>query len=288
MSLANECMVMNLQISVWMGYKLDKRTTAEVIEQKHAQDGAVRVNKHLIHKDYINPIVAAGGAVRRHFYENTLPWKDNGDRILTRKRYEKFIQRHSELTQVFNEAVEHFLTVAYAQAQGQAEFRMGEMYDPRDYPKAEQLRHMFGVHMDIEPVAEGKDFRVQIGKAEVAKVRSQMDAALEARVHSAKGDLWKRMHTVVKYYHDRMASDTKFKATTVTNLQELVELVPELDFTDDPDIKAVRDLIATGLAVHEPEDLRDSEKLRTKVTHEAEDILKTMGGFMKALGVSND
>jgi len=284
MSLTTECMLMNLQIGVWMGYKLDKQASDELTTMKGAADDAARVNKHLVPKEALNPIIAAGGAVRRHFYTNTLPWKDNGDRILTRKRYEKFIQQHSELVGEFNAAVAHFLKKSYPAARDRAEFRMGEMFKDTDYPTPNFLKSKFYVSIDIEPVAEGKDFRVDIGKAAVASVRSQMDEAIEARIKTANADLWKRLKAVTSYFQERMADGGKFKATTVTNLQELVTMLPELNFTDDPDLNAVHKRISEQLAIYEPQDLRDDEKLRTNAAREASKILKDMGGFMKALG----
>jgi hypothetical protein len=87
MSITTKAMVLNLQVGLWSGHRLDKEATRKVTEDNNAESDAARVNKHLIPKPAFKDITATATAVRTHFYENTLPWKDNGDRLLTRGMY---------------------------------------------------------------------------------------------------------------------------------------------------------------------------------------------------------
>lgn len=105
MSISKQCMTVNLQIGTWNAQRLDRAASAEVTDKAGAAGDAARVNKHLINKDALKPIITAANALRSHFYHKTLPWKDNGDRLLTRKMYVEFLQGHSDLLNKFNEAV---------------------------------------------------------------------------------------------------------------------------------------------------------------------------------------
>ena len=64
MSIVNDSMIVNLQIGVWMGYRLDKSASQKVTADAGAVQDAARVNKHLIPKEALKPIVSAAGAVR--------------------------------------------------------------------------------------------------------------------------------------------------------------------------------------------------------------------------------
>jgi hypothetical protein len=91
MSITKNAMVLNLQIGIWQGHRLDKEASRKVTEEANANADAARVNKHLVPKDALKAITAASTAVRAHFYSKTLPWKDNGDRLLTRLLFCDFI-----------------------------------------------------------------------------------------------------------------------------------------------------------------------------------------------------
>ena len=90
-ALTQKAMVMNLSIGIWQGYRLDKDASRKVTEDAGAMSDAARVNKHLVPKESLAAIVTAQNTIRTHFYSNTLPWRDNGDRLMTRKLFMTFI-----------------------------------------------------------------------------------------------------------------------------------------------------------------------------------------------------
>lgn len=286
MSITNDCMVVNLQIGTWMGYRLDKSASAKVTNDAGAEQDAARVNKHLIPKESLKHIVSAAGAVRHHFYEKTLPWKDNGDRLLTRKMYQNFIEEHGRLQGEFYNAVDTFLTVQYPKARDQASFRMGDLFNPDDYPTANELHHKFYVNVDIDAVTEANDFRVQLSsQAENEAVRLNMEAAMNARISRAMSDVWARLSTVLGHFATKMsAKDDIFRDSTVKNLEELVAILPSLNVLDDPNLNAICDDISRTVMGYSAKDLRKNEATRAAVADEAKRIMDDMSGFMNAFG----
>lgn len=284
MSITNECMVVNLQVGLWLGYRLDKAASLAVTEQAHADQDAARVNKHLVPKETLKPIITAAGAVRTHFYAKTLPWKDNGDRLLTRKMYTKFIEEHSKLVAEFDKAVDDFITHSYLKARDQAEFRMGDLFNPADYPSSSSLRSKFYITLDIDAVTELNDFRVQLDNKELEHIKAQMTRAVEARVGKAMADVWQRLADTVKHFGSKMADDEIFRDSTVRNLEEIVDLLPDLNITNDPNLEAVRQDIKNSLVGYEPKELRKDKAVRATVASEAQRIMDTMSGFMNAFG----
>lgn len=284
-ALTERAMVMNLSIGIWQGYRLDKQASAKVTADAGAAADAARVNKHLIPKEALAPIVTAQNAARTHFYSNTLPWRDNGDRLMTRKLFLDFIKEHERLVKEFEDTVAHFLDTEYPSAIAKAEFRMGEMFKREDYPPVGELRRRFYINLDFDALTTSNDFRVQIDQEHADKVRESMEKAAEARIHKAMHDVWGRIAEVVRYFAERMGDPKAvFRDSTVKNIAELMELIPGLNVLDDPNIEAVRKLVADKLVGVDPSDIRKDPAYRQQLAGEAKDIMDKMAGFMKAFG----
>ena len=282
MSITTKAMTLNLQIGIWQGYRLDKEASRKVTEDAGANVDAARVNKHLVPKEALKPVVAAAGAVRAHFYSKTLPWKDNGDRLLTRVMFADFIEEHERLKGSFDDAVSTFLNEAYPAARDQAEFRMGDLFKEDDYPSPASLRHRFYVSTDIDAVTEAGDFRVTLDAEHASEVRSQMESAMRDRIGRAMQDIWTRLSDVVGHFADKMGSDGIFRDTTVRNIDELLDLLPGLNVLDDPDLTAMGEEIKAKLMGYEPKDLRKDPETRSQAARDAEVIMERMRSYMSA------
>jgi hypothetical protein len=287
--LTEKAMVMNLSIGIWQGYRLDRDASRKVTDDAGAAADAARVNKHLIPKESLAPIVTAQNAIRTHFYANTLPWRDNGDRLMTRKLYTTFIPEHERLAQVFKDEVETFLGDGYPSAIEKAEFRMGAMFKRDDYPAVSELRRKFYANLDIDALTTANDFRVAIDAEHVERVKASIEANAETRLQAAMADVWKRMAETVGYFRERMADPKAvFRDTTVTNIAEMLDLIPGLNVLDDPAIEQVRDAIAKSLGGIDAKDIRKDGALRSQLAGEASKIMSTMEGFMKAFGAGHE
>lgn len=282
MSIANNTMVVNLQISMWSGYKLDKGMSQRVTTEAKADSDAARVNKHIVPKETLKEIVSAAGSLRTHFYDRTLPWGDNGDRLLPRLSYAEFVQEHGRLEQEFNNAVDNFINEKYLAARDQAEFRMGEMFKAEDYPEAEQLRRRFSVNLDVHGVPTGHDFRVDMDTQTVDMLRQQIEQKNAERVSMAMRDVWERLSEVLTHFANKMGEDSVFRDSTVRNLEELVEMLPALNVTNDPELDRIRQDITDTIIGYQPKDLRKDTAVRQAAAKESRRIADQMASFMGA------
>lgn len=283
MSIVKEAMVCNLQLGMWLGYRLDREASRTITEQSNAAQDAARVNKHLVPKETLKPVQQAATAIRTHFYLKTLPWKDNGDRLLTRAMYMSFIEEHEKLVGGFEDAVETFLKIDYPQARDRAEFRMGALFDPNDYPGTTMLRRKFYVNLDIDAVTEAGDFRVTMEQHQLDAVRVSMERAMQARLGRAMQDVWARLGETLGHFADKMGSDAIFRDSTVRNLEEIVDMLPGLNVLNDPELERIRQDIRASLIGYDPKDLRKDSGARSAAAQEAQRIMADMAGFMNAM-----
>lgn len=284
-ALVDKAMVMSLSIGIWEGQRLDKDASRKVTEQAGASADAARVNKHLIPKEKLEPVKTARNNIRTHFYTNTLPWRDNGDRLMTRKLFTSFIAAHEKLADEFRDAVAVFLNGDYPSVIEQASFRLGDMFKREDFPPISDLRRRFYIELDYSPVSTAGDFRVEMDQEHVDKIKAQMEAAAEQRVNGAMQDVWRRLAETVGYFAERM-DDSKaiFRDSTVEKIAELIDLVPGLNVLEDPNIEMIRQQVAAKLGGIEAKDIRKDPALRAELAGEAKAIVDQMSGFMSAFG----
>lgn len=284
MTIANNCMVLNLHLGIWTGQRLDRDATSQLTRDAGADSDAARVNKHLISKQSMKDVNAAANSIRTHFYTNTLPWKDNGDRVIKRGGFTKFIEEHERLVAEFHNQVKVFANDKYAVELERSGFRMGDLFKAEDYPTPREVLRKFHVTLAIDPVTTFSDFRVDLDEKNAAKVQASMEQAANDRIMKAMSSVWERVLTVVDNYVTRTKAGTGIRIELVDNLREIVDLLPELNIIDDPRLDGIRSMISDRLASHEAVDLRTDDSVRAQAAKDAEDIRERMRGFMTAMG----
>mgnify|MGYP001156520346 CR=1 FL=1 len=278
----DNALVVNLNISMWSGHKLDKAKTSEVNHNANADSDASRVNKHLVSKTSMADIVKCSGALRQYVYRATLPWGDNGDRLIGASGYMVFVEEFAKLKQQFDESVRHFIDVLYPAERARAQFRMGDMFVPSDYPEPDYLRHKFAVALDVHGVPAATDLRAQLREEDIQYLRAEIENNNTAKLRTAMQTLWQRLFDTVSHFADRMQEDEKFKDATVRNLHRLMDEVPALNISGDPALDELCEELKAKLAGLEAATLRTSPVAREQARKAAASIASKMSGMMAA------
>ena len=217
--ITERAMLAAVHISLWTAVKHDRRVSQDVAHQHGAHHAAGRYNKQLLHgAARLDELRTLAGQIRQYFYKVTLPWSDEGFRLLPSKFYFDVAAQMRRYTSDFELAVESFLTV-YPEY-------IARVFPEEDYPSAEKLRGKFGVKLDILPIPSNADFRVELSAEEQARVAREIDASVRQSLARGTEDLWRRLREVVSHMADRLSEpDTRLHATLVTNVAELVEIL---------------------------------------------------------------
>jgi len=94
-------------------------------------------------------------------------------------------------------------------------------------------------------------------------------------------EAWKRLHDRVQHMAEQLADPAAvFRDTLVENTREICAVMSRLNFTDDPNLEAMRLEVEQSLTKHHPDALRNDPDLRRNKAAEANDIMKRMGAFM--------
>ena len=83
-------MLVSLRIAAWSGRLYDRKASNHVAAHHDASASAGRYNKCLLPKAAFAALTATMSACRTSHYAQTLPWDDQGGRLLTVANYERY------------------------------------------------------------------------------------------------------------------------------------------------------------------------------------------------------
>jgi len=280
--ITERAMLAAVHISIWTAVKHDRKVSRDVADQHGAHQSAGRYNKQLLRgADKLDELRTLAGQVRQYFYKITLPWSDEGFRLLPSNLYFDLMARMREFEAAFEQGVESFLDV-YPQYIEQVRPELNGLFREQDYPAADKLRKKFGVRLEILPIPSGADFRVQMSAEEQARVCREIDANVRQSLSRGTEDLWKRLREVVAHMVDRLNEpESRYHTTLVTNVFDLVEILPRINVNGDAELNRFADQIREKLCNYSAQDLKKHELIRAATASDAAEIVAEMDSVLR-------
>src|ERR1700721_241668 len=254
--ITERAMLAAVHISIWTAAKHDRKVSRDVANQNGAHERAGRYNKQLLRgAEKLEALRTLAGQIRQHFYKITLPWSDEGYRLLPAHFYFELTTQMREFERAFSQSVEEFLEV-YPSYIEQVRPELNGLFREEDYPSTEKLRTKFGLRLEVLPIPTGADFRVQMSAEEQARVSREIDANVRESLIRGTEDLWRRLREVVAHMGDRLNEpESRFHASLVTNVFDLVEILPRLNVQGDENLNRFAEQVKQRLCNHSAQDL---------------------------------
>lgn len=277
--ISSRALIVNLTISQWSGRKLDRAVTREVTDAHDAASDAGRFNKMLMDKAALAPIQTIANAARLYVYSSTLPWGDNGDRVLMSSNYFNFTSKLRAYMIEFEGAVDELLE-KYGEYVDRARFRLNSMWNEADYPAASEIKNKFRMRYSIRPVPTADDFRVAMGQEEVEAIKEQINKDNERIMNEAMQSVWEEIRDTLSHLHTKLADPKAiFRESTIEKLDELVERIPYLNLTGDPTLETFRRELKQSLIGYGAKELRTDSVVRNQAALETQRIMDQFGGM---------
>ena len=287
--ITERAMLAAVHISIWTAIKHDRKISREVAEQHGAYAGAGRYNKQLLREaERLESLRTLSGQIRQYFYKITLPWSDEGYRLLPAHFYFELTTKMREFEQAFAQQVEEFLTV-YPSYIEQVRPELNGLFREEDYPPTDKLRNKFGVRLEVLPIPSGNDFRVTLSEEEQARVAREIDESVRQSLQKGTEDLWTRLKGVVAHMVERLNEpESRFHTSLVTNICELVDLLPRLNVNQDAELNRFAGEIRDRLCGYTARDLKKNEILRAATANDAAQILTEMDAVLCERGQQSE
>jgi hypothetical protein len=278
-TLADKAMLVRLKRSMFSPFIADKVATQQV-EVANGVANAGRYRKHLL-KDgvYFNATQKAYGAIYDFHIKHTLPWLDDGLRMLPSAMYMDYVAEMRKLESEAARCVAMLEQNWYAEVTHDSS-RLGAMFNQADYPA--DIASKYGVSLQFLPVPSAGDFRVAIDPAD--------EASLEQAIKDAEGN-------VASYVIDQLLEPLRraaaklsvpigqegaiFRDSLIENMVEVAERLPRLNINNDPTLaKAINDV--RDLANHYNSNidlLREAPIIRESAANKVKELVNNLAGL---------
>lgn len=286
-ALQEAAMLAHVRISVWDSNKIDRAVMEQVKVHHNAKGDVGRLQKNTLAgvDGPLKLVRSAFAAVRVRHYELTLPWasdknaeRKTGARLLCHPLLGRYLTELGQLERVAHDTLEEFLPKYPAMVQGAAS-NLGSMYNPDEYPTADEIKSRFRIHRDFEPIPDGTCFK-GLPPAALERFSAHLAARQRAAVAQASEAMWTEAKDRIAHLIDRLEDqDTKFKEATVTAVRELTGLLPGWNINKDGRVDVIARDIEMMLAGVEAADLRKDATIRTNVVHDAMLIAEKIAGW---------
>lgn len=267
-------MLVKLSISQWYNRAVDKALAKEVAEKYGAEGSS--------NDQYVKSLLPAGtmsalqrtiGRIRTMHYKLTMPWQDGGLRILASKAYFEYTAQMRTLTAAFEKDIEDFCA-GYRAAKQQAKETKKGLYNEADYPTEAELRNFFSVNTSFYPLPDSEDFRLDIDPDVLDAIKADATRDFRKATQGATGFLFERLEGLLTtYYNAASVPKKKFHDSTVINLYEFAELIPNLNIGEDEALNTAAHDIQQNLCPFSADSLRNDESSREHAATQAKRIL---------------
>lgn len=275
--LTKNAMLVDLYIGSWAGQKVDRTITEEVLTNKEAERDAGRFTKNTVPKEELKALNANTSQLRAMHYHFTLPWMNDGARILPVTLYPQYKKRVAELVREREELVEDFISNRYPKIKANAKKRLGRLFSNDDFPAPETLRSRFRVNPRVFPVPSSDDFRVKLSAKERDKVKQEMNKQISATVSDSVMEAYRRVHKQLSRLQERLADkEAVFRDSLITNIKELADILPAFNITGDPELEKLAQELKDRFASRDPSALREDKSLRNRTALAAKKKLKEL------------
>jgi hypothetical protein len=276
---ARASMMVDLHISVYSGRKQDKATQGEVTAAKGSgSKKAASVYKNLFAEcKELDDLTKFQARARAEHYRLTLPWNDQGARLLPTASLLEYQQTMGRYSTEFDRLVDAFLD-KYDTLVAAAAFQLGTLFNRQEYLSRAQVALRFRMESSFTPLPTSGDFRLDIESEVQRELVEQYERRMEAKLAQANQDSWSRLHDALLRLSDRLVIEEdgkkrKFHDTMVTGALELCDLLTVMNITKDPQLESARRKVEAVLSGVTPKELRDEHSTRIQTKQQVDAIL---------------
>lgn len=285
-NISSSAMLVELSIRSWTARKLDKRVSSEVDTAKGAKTRVVNANKNLLAgTGVLDTIIKYAANARAWHNAQTLPWSDNGSRLLPVSNFLNYKEQLGVLEQNYNALVAKFIT-AYPDLVSAAAFQLGDLFDRSEYPDASKIATKFSFNYSFFPVPTAGNFIIDTVEEAKREVQESCNRAYDERLNNAMREAWDRLHECLIRMSERLAPATPrplkdgtftdvpvFRDSLVENALELTNLLTHFNLTNDTNLDLAKQELYQAIKNHDADSLRKNALAREAVKSKVDAIL---------------
>ena len=247
-SIASSAMTVELSMSIWTARKKDHKASDDVASMNAADKGVANVTKNLLGNcDELIALQKFAGNLRNLHYSMTMPWSDNGQRLVTTMQYFKYNEVMTEMIDEGWRMVDDFLNV-YEWKVMDAQAKLGAMFNRDEYPTRDAIRDKFAFRLSYEQLPDGGntgDWRLDLPHEAMQTLRTNYTDTFNLKIKGAMDDVWTRLHTNLTRLVRQLDVDEEGKGnrlydTVFDQALSLTEMLGTCNVTGDTQMEAMK------------------------------------------------
>ena len=269
----------------WLGVRKtlapEQRTTAA--RAFHADRELLTASKLIL--DTKNPAYRAVAAVRSdassYWRTVTLPFPEAGIRLLPQNSLGMFASTMQTCRERLQEAARE-LGSQYDQIKSEAQQRLGSLFNQADYPAT--LEGLFDMEWSVVPIEPPQYLMAlspELFQQEQARVRERFESAVALTEQAFATELQRLTAHLAERLTGLSDGQPKvFRDSAVENLREFFERFRRLNIRSSSDLDSLVEQAQQTITGNEPQQLRDSNRLRQMVARDFEQIQAAVGDLI--------
>lgn len=278
-------MIVGFHQGKW-GAKAKDRDAENYIKNVYESKGDVGTFYKKLMPDYVKDINKIYSEAYKFHNENTVPYDDNGNRFILNQNYFKYVGQMKEYQSKVNVKLQEMIG-EYSEALKEDELRMNKGFKLSDYPTVDALQNKYKFFLDVDKIPDNNELfndlqaETEEQKKLLEEIQAEKEKKFNDKLETAMKSVWNRIYDVVKHMEEKLSNpDARFHGSTVENIKELLDILPQLNITNDPKLEEIRQEILSKLTIYRTEVLRDSPEIRKETAKNADEILKKMSGYL--------
>ena len=294
MSLSDKALLLTVDFSIPSGRKVDKQVSNDIAHQYNIDGGrksSGNFNKITIDSKYLKEPQNIKRKVIHAFEQMTLPWLNNDIKVnlLPNTQFLAFSKVWRDSKREMDQYVWKLENGLYDEMMQESKERLsgqssddGGLFSEWDYPPVDDFVSKFKMEYYVRPVpdADNLDLRVAVGEEEANRIKTEIKESIEEQFEKSRKALCDRIVDSVEHVKRVLSSKNKngnptIHDTLMEKMEQLVNILPELNFAEDQEIEDIRRRIRDEL-LEDVDVLRKDTDIREDVLTSTDDILNRM------------
>lgn len=276
-----------------------KSVATRIETEANAQQGTVKASMHYFRQKVGNR-ESDGLSTLKTFQ---VAWKTaldqyarypfaSGMKILPAGLVQDFITANQSFEQRKEEVINNWIRTEYPQWLDSAPSRMGTLFDPVDFPSADDCRRRFTCNVTVVPLAAAEQWqRIAIISPSLAQtMAATQNEAVQRATQQAHGLLWRDVLAPIQNIVEQLSKDkTKIHASLLENVKSIVALIPAYnEIHHDQNLTALAASMSEMLATVTVEDLRTSAEAKAEAMEKAKEMVEKFEPYARSFDLDED
>jgi hypothetical protein len=282
--IAKSCLLVKLSIGTYAGTTKSDKLSREAAIKHEAQEDAISTIIKAMDPEDRKDIMLARSQARAIWLKDSLPWLDNGMRLVPVPKYLKMKDRLTAKGAEFEDAVQAAVD-RYEEIRAKMETRVGKLAGEANLPTKEQFARKF--RYSVRTSAVGSDVRIEgLAATEVAKIEADNEALITEQLQASQRDVLarviERLESIIEKLNevdDPKAKGKHFKDSLIGNVKKVCDEMQSLNILGSAKLAERLDRTGQVFDMIDPEKLRESKENRQTAIKAAQKTISELDDF---------